>query len=146
MGNNRDITSANSTAIMVVEELFPSGFAVEMFAADTAISQGDDTVAETRMGVDGKMVAGFVPSIKSITVTLEAPSPTISYMETLYQASQSNRRTYKVHLTITIPSIGKTYKYTNGVLKTAKPLPDLKKVLEPQNFAFDFEYLAVERI
>lgn len=146
MTNDRDITSANSTAVMTVEELYPSGFTLEMYATDTAISQGDDTVAETRMGVDGKMVAGYTPSIKSLTVTFEAPSPTIPYLETLYQASQQNRRTYKVHLTVTLPSIGKTFKYTNGVLKTAKPLPDLKKVLDPQSFAFDFEKMNIERI
>lgn len=146
MANNRDITSANSTSVMVVEELYPSGFMWEQYATDSAVTQGDDTVAETRMGVDGKMVAGYTPSIKSLTATFEASSPAIPYLETLYQASQQNRRTYKVHLTITLPSIGKTFKYTNGVLKTAKPLPDLKKVLDPQSFAFDFEKMVIERI
>lgn len=134
-----NITSANATAYMVVKELYPAGFALNNFATDQAIDEAEDTVAETRMGVDGYMAAGYVPSIKAVTITFEATSPSVEYLNNLYLASQKNRRTYECTLVINVPSTGKVYTYSYGVLKTAKPLPALKTVLDPVSYAFDFE-------
>lgn len=134
-----NITSANATAYMVVKELYPAGFALNNFATDQAIDEAEDTVAETRMGVDGYMAAGYVPSIKAVTITFEAASPSVEYLNNLYLASQKNRRTYECTLVINVPSTGKVYTYSYGVLKTAKPLPALKTVLDPVSYAFDFE-------
>lgn len=57
-----NITSANATAVMIINDLFPVGFAVEGFATDQAINQDEETLAVTRMGVDGKLSAGYTPS------------------------------------------------------------------------------------
>ena len=56
-----NITSANATAVMIINDLFPVGFAVEGFATDQAINQDEETLAVTRMGVDGKLSAGYTP-------------------------------------------------------------------------------------
>lgn len=135
---NSNITSADASAIMTVEKLFPNGFKLQQFSTDAAISQGDDTLAETRIGVDGHMVAGYTPSILTLTITLEPTSPSISYLDTLYQATKNNRRTYDVTVTISIPSLKKVLTYSNGVLKTGRILPDLQKVLAPVPYTFDF--------
>lgn len=134
-----NITSANATAYMVVKDLYPSGFALNNFATDQAVDEGEDTIAETRMGVDGYMAAGYVPSIKNVTITFEAASPSVPYINNLYLASQKNRRTYEVTLVVTVPSVNKTYTYSYGVLKTAKALPALKTTLDPVTYSFDFE-------
>lgn len=134
-----NITSANATAYMVVKDLYPAGFALNNFATDQAIDEAEDTIAETRMGVDGFMAAGYIPTIKTVTITFEATSPTVPYMNNLYLAAQKNRRTYECTLVITVPATGKTYTYSYGVLKTAKALPALKTVLDPVSYAFDFE-------
>lgn len=134
-----NITSANATAYMVVKDLYPAGFALNNFATDQAIDEGEDTIAETRMGVDGYMAAGYIPSIKAVTITFEAASPSVPYMNNIYLASQKNRRTYECTLVITVPSVNKTYTYSYGVMKTAKALPAIKTVLDPVSFAFDFE-------
>ena len=134
-----NITSANATAYMVVKDLYPAGFALNNFATDQAIDEGEDTIAETRMGVDGYMAAGYIPTIKTVTITFEATSPTVPYMNNLYLAAQKNRRTYECTLVITVPATGKTYTYSYGVLKTAKALPALKTVLDPVSYSFDFE-------
>lgn len=138
----KNITSANSTAILAIEELFPNGVTLEQYATDQAITQAEETIAETRMGIDGQMVAGFTPSIKSVTITLEPSSPSLSAMDTIYESSQEKKTIYRATLTISLPSIGKTLTYSGGVMKTAKPLPDLKKVLEPVSYGFDFEKLS----
>lgn len=136
---NRNITSANSVSYMTVDELYPQGFKLEQFSTDAAISQGDDTIAETRMGVDGYMVAGYTPSIKTVTITLEPSSPSIPYFDNIIKASQTNKRVYYCNLIINLPSLGKTINYNYGVLKTGKILPDMQKTLAPIAYTFDFE-------
>lgn len=53
-----DITSANASAVMTIEELYPNGLKLERFSTDAAIVADSQQVAETRMGVDGFMAAG----------------------------------------------------------------------------------------
>lgn len=139
-----NITSANATAYMVVKDLYPTGFALNNFATDQAIDEGEDTIAETRIGVDGNMAAGYIPTIKTVTITFEAASPSVPYMNNIYLASQKNLRTYECTLVITVPATGKTYTYSKGVLKTAKALPALKNVLDPVSYGFDFEKKAIQ--
>ena len=138
-----NITSANATAYMVVKDLYPTGFALNNFSTDQAVDQSEDTIAETRMGVDGYMAAGYVPSIKAVKIQFEATSPSVQYLNNLYLASQKNRRTYEVTLVVKVPSVNKTYTYSGGVLKTGKLLPGLKKVLDPVSYGFDFEKVSV---
>ena len=138
-----NITSANATAYMVVKDLYPTGFALNNFSTDQAVDQSEDTIAETRMGVDGYMAAGYVPSIKAVTIQFEATSPSVQYLNNLYLASQKNRRTYEITLVVKVPSVNKTYTYSGGVLKTGELLPGLKKVLDPVSYGFDFEKVSV---
>ena len=138
-----NITSANATAYMVVKDLYPTGFALNNFSTDQAVDQGEDTIAETRIGVDGNMAAGYVPSIKTVNIQFEAASPSVPYMNNVYLASQKNRRTYEITLVVKVPAVGKTYTYSGGVLKTGKVLPSLKKVLDPVSYGFDFERISV---
>ncbi|MFR1027739.1 MAG: hypothetical protein ACLSE8_15690 [Parasutterella sp.] len=56
----------------------------------------------------------------------------------------SNKQLYVCSLTIKIPSIGKTYQFSNGVLQTANPMPGLNKVLAATTWVFRFE--SMERI
>ena len=135
----KNITSLNATAVMVIEELYPAGFTLEQFSTDAAISQGDDTFAETRMGVDGQMVVGVVDNIKTVTITLEPSSPSMEYLITLAKAIRTNKKHYPATLIINIPALGRTRTYSNGALKTGKILPDINKTLQPVPFTFDFE-------
>jgi hypothetical protein len=136
-----DITSANS-----VVTLQCSLFSVELqqFSADTAYEGEDDQVAETRIGVDGKMVAGQVPNIKVVNLHLEASSPSLQYLQLLKRAMEVNRTVYPVNMVISQPSIGKRITYSTGVLQSAKDLADGKRVLEPTQWTFHFQDKSVE--
>ena len=136
-----DITSANS-----VVTLQCSLFSVELqqLSADTAYEGEDDQVAETRIGVDGKMVAGQVPNIKVVNLHLEASSPSLQYLQLLKRAMEVNRTVYPVNMVISQPSIGKRITYSTGVLQSAKDLADGKKVLEPTQWTFHFQDKSVE--
>lgn len=138
-----DITSANAIAVLKCD-LFSE--TLQQFSADTSFEGEDDQTAETRMGVDGRMVAGYTPNVKAVTIHLEASSPSYERMALLKQSMESNRKIYECSLVITMPSIGKRFTYAKGVLQSAKDLPDGKKVLDPTTWTFHFESKSVESL
>lgn len=137
-----DITSANATVGMSVGGLFSIN--LENFSADSSFTTDTIQVAETRMGVDGHMAAGFTPNIKTLTINLEAGSPSTEFMILLNQVQETNRKPYEVNMVISIPSIGKRYSFSGGVLQSYKGLPDGNKVLGPTQWVFHFEGMSVE--
>lgn len=136
---NFDITSANATAVLTVETLFPAGIQLQQFGTDQAISQATFDLTETRMGVDGKMVAGYIPGIKEMTVTLEANSPSFDSLCQIYEAYTTNKTIYECTLVCTVPSIGKVFTWRRGVMKTPAPFPALEQVLGQTAWVFHFE-------
>ena len=137
-----DITSANATVAVSVGGLFSVN--LENFSADSSFTSDTVQAAETRMGVDGHMAAGFTPAITTITINLEAGSPSTEYMQLLRQVQEVNMKPYKVQMVISIPSIGKRYTFSEGVLQSYKDLPDGQNVLSPTQWVFHFEGLSVE--
>lgn len=140
---NNDITSANATAILIVDDLYPAGFQLQMFGTDSAISQDATQISDTRIGLDGYMVAGYTPAIQNVTITLEAPSPSFPYLRHLWRSMQSNRKVYNCTLVCTIPSIYQVYTWRNGVLKEATPFPSVAQMLEPTTWLFHFGNISI---
>lgn len=138
-----DITSANATVVLSCD-LFNE--TLQQFSTDTSFEGEDDQMAETRMGVDGKLVAGMTPSVKAVTIHLEASSPSYERLTLLKQSMANNRKIYECSLVISIPSIGRRITYSKGVLQSAKDLPDGKKVLDPTTWTFHFESKNVEKM
>ena len=137
-----DITSANATVALSVGGLFSVN--LENFSADSSFTSDTVQAAETRMGVDGHMASGFTPAIKTITINLEAGSPSTEYMQLLRQVQEVNMKPYKVQMVISIPSIGKRYTFSEGVLQSYKDLPDGQNVLSPTQWVFHFEGMSAE--
>ena len=105
-----DITSANASMVMIVEDLYPAGVPITNFSTDQMIDGDEHEYAQARMGVDGGMAAGFVP----------------------------NKCTYEVSLIITVPALNQVHAYRKGVLLTGKDLPGIRKTLEPTQWKFTF--------
>ena len=144
--NNRNITSANATGVIIVEDIFPSGITLDTFATDAALALDEETIAETRMGVDGKMVAGYVPSIKVLTLTLEPVSNAAKALDVVSATSRLNMNVYFCSLTFSVPALKQVWTFNNGVLKTLKSVPDVKKVLDIRTFKFDFESIDIQDV
>lgn len=134
-----DITSANSVIVLTCDDLYPAGVQIQNFSADQSITQDDAEIAATEMGVDGAMAAGWIPSIKSVTLSIQASSPSCEVFDTIYKAAQTNRSLYRLGMTVSIPSTGKTVTYKGGVLKNWKLLPDHNQTLGAINAVMDFE-------
>lgn len=141
-----DITSANAVAVLSVDQLFPSGIELQQFATDQAVGQDSVDITETRMGVDGRMVAGFTPVIYPVTITLEASSPSAKSLGTVWRGMKTIRGIYECTLVVTVPSIGKVYTWSRGVMKSGVPFPSMKKVLDPTTWVFHFENMDVAEV
>ena len=134
-----NITSANAVLVLGVEELYPVGVQLTNFSTDQMLSSDDMEIAQVRMGVDGGMAAGYVANPFSLTITLEASSPSLTVMQSLLMAMKTNRTTYKCSVTLTIPSIKQVHFWRNGVLANGNPVPAPKKVLDPTSWKFVFQ-------
>lgn len=143
MSELTNITSANASLVLIVDTIIPAGVQLQHFSTDSAFELSEVTVTEDRMGVDGNLAAGWIPSIKTVKVNLEAGSPSMWFLDMLARAMESNRTIYKCTLIATIPSIRKIYTWTGGVLKTGTMVNNAKKVLDPTSWTFDFADLAI---
>lgn len=140
---SNDITSANIELIFSAEEICPNGVSVQQFSADQMYSAEDEQVAETRMGVDGFMAAGFTPSIKTLTLSLEASSPLYETFKNLKMAQDRNRKPYNCTIVARVPSIGQVFTWSEGVLHNTTWVPNASRVLDPTQWTFHFERLDV---
>ena len=143
MSELTNITSANASLVLIVDTIIPAGVQLQHFSTDSMFELSEVTVTEDRMGVDGNLAAGWIPSIKTVKVDLEAGSPSMWFMDMLASAMESDRTIYKCTLIATIPSIRKIYTWTGGVLKTGTMVNNAKKVLDPTSWTFDFADLAI---
>lgn len=141
-----DITSANATAVIRFEEVYPSGIYLQMFAVDTAISLEESDITETRIGVDGYMVAGYTPQIFPVTVNLEAASPSFTALATVWNYMRTRRTIYDTTLTITAPSIRRAFTFSTGVMKSGVPFSGLSTILDPTSWVFHFQNLDHARL
>lgn len=140
-GNNFDITSANAELVLTTSGIFPGGIVLEMFGTDQAANVDAVDISETRMGVDGKLVAGYTPAIHAVTITLEASSPSRFSLSTLWEAMAANKRVYTCGLVCTLPSISERLTWSKGVLKNGTVVPPVQKTLGPTTWVFHFEKL-----
>lgn len=137
------ITSANSILMLGVERLFNVPVQIEGFSTEDAFTLADTDMAETMMGVDGKMSAGWIPVIKSLDITLQADSASNAFFEALIAAEAVAREKYKLNGTILISATGRLYVLTTGYIKTGSVMPGAKKVLQPRKFTLEFQDISV---
>lgn len=133
------ITSANSVFTLVVPSLFPVPQTLAGFATDDAFANEPVTMAETKMGVDGKMSSGFTPFMTPMTITLQADSASIALFDTWAGAMKVTKEVVTASASIALPGTGRSYTLTNGVLTKYPQLPGVKKLLEPVQYTITWE-------
>jgi hypothetical protein len=133
------ITAANSVFMLSIANLFPTPIQLQGYAVDDAFTIDDLTMAEVRMGVDGKMSAGWVPAITMMHVAFEADSASLAVITEWMTAQKQVREIYKATGNIALSGVSTEYELKNGVLVIGKTMPDVKKVLGPQKFTIAWE-------
>lgn len=136
------ITAANSSFVITVRALglFPAGpFAVQGYASDDAFATETVDSAEARIGVDGRMSAGYLPRLTKQTITLQADSPSIQMFETWIGGQDVVKEVFFADAVLTLKSTGRTFALIKGALTRITPIPPAKKVLEPVTYEITWE-------
>ena len=142
----RTITSANSTFSLAVVGLFPTPVTIEGYAADSAFAAESIAVAETHMGVDGKMSAGYIFNPVKMKIQLAADSESVDIFDVWYNTQQSEAEIYWANATVELPGIQKSYVLVNGVMSSHKPFPDAKKTLANVEYEITWESVSQSSI
>lgn len=135
----KSLTSANAIILLSVPGLISTPQQLQGFAAEDIFDADAIDVAETVMGADGKMSAGWVPSIKVLNVTLQADSDSVDLFEQWYAAQVAVREIYFGAGSVYLRATQRKYQLVKIALKNYKPLPDGKKILQSRKFALHME-------
>jgi len=124
---------------MIVPGLFPVPVSIQGYSTDDAFMLDALDLAETVMGVDGRMSAGYVPKEVKLTITLQADSASKDFFAILTQAVKTAREVFYMSATLSLPSTGEAFTFTRGILTSVEQLPSAKKMLQPQKFVITWE-------
>lgn len=133
------ITSTNSIFTLVVPGLIAIPVQLFGYSADKAFDTDAIELAETNMGVDGRMTAGYTPNPVKQTITLQADSPSKTVFSIIVQGMKTAREIFYITGNIVLPSTGEVFSLTRGVLTSAKQIPDAHKVLQPVDYVITWE-------
>ena len=133
------LTTANSVLALTTEALYTSAQRLQGYAADDAFESDAVENGEYAYGIDGKLSAGFVYKEVTMTLTLQADSPSLSLFENIVQYERNQRTKLSQQLTCTLPAVGKRYELKNGFLQSYKA-PAGKKILQPAVVVLIFEH------
>lgn len=133
------ITSANSTIMLAVATIFPVAQQLQGYTAEDIFDTDDVDLAEVVLGLDKKQSAGWIPHNIKQRFTIMPNSDSILIFDTWITAQDTLMDIYTASAIIALPSVGKKFACSNGVLTRGKVAPDAKKTLQPQTFEITWE-------
>lgn len=139
MAGTKTLTAANSIIMLSVPRLFDTPQQLQGFMTDDIFDNDSLSPAETQMGVDGLLSAGWVPIPVVVGFSLQADSDSIAFFETIYQASQTAREIFYINGNISLPSLQRKYNMRRGILTGYPVIPTGKKVMQGRKFQVTFE-------
>lgn len=128
------LTSANAIVSLTQPILFPTPQILQNFAADDVTDIEAARVLEHQMGVDGVLSFGFVWVERMQEITLKGDSVSNAFFDTINTQQEAAQDVYALSGTIVIPSAGILVNLVNGGLETYKPIPAIRKVLQPRRY------------
>jgi hypothetical protein len=134
-----DITSANAQIFLTAPDVFPVAQRLQGFAADDIFDIDAIRTAETSMGVDGFLSAGFVFEQVNQTIVLQADSPSMFVMDQIYAYELILIGKEVLSATIKLPSLGVQYNIEKGFMTGYAPVSSARKIQQPRRFTFAWE-------
>lgn len=124
-----DITSANAIIMLSSPLVFPVPYQLQEFATDNIYGTNPVDAGEIRMGVDGRLTAGFVNVPTEQNYSLMADSLSNFFFDQIYAKEKANQTKYVINGVLILPAVSTKWTMTRGFLKTYQPMPDAGKVL-----------------
>lgn len=133
------ITSASAVLMMSVVGIYDSPQQLQRFSADDIFTNDPVQVAETAMGVDGYLSAGYVNNPVSWSVSLMADSPSNAFFDRWVQENRRAGDCYRCNGSIWLPALNQKFNMNNGALTTQRYMPDAAKTLRSRTFVIVWE-------
>jgi hypothetical protein len=128
------ITGATAAYLLSIQGLYDLPQLLQGFAADDVFSTPAIKSAETLMGVDGFLSAGFVYAEIVQSISIQADSDSGALFDDWWAAQQAAEDIYYANATVGLKAIRRKWTMTRGVLTGYAPIPDVKKLLQPRKF------------
>ena len=128
------LTSANAIISLSQPILFPTPQVLQNFAADDITDIESVRVLEHQMGVDGVLSFGFVWAERLQEITLKGDSASNLFFDTINTQQEAAQDVYPLNGTIVLNSVGLMFNLINGGLETYKPIPAVRKILQPRRY------------
>jgi len=137
--NTRTLTSANSIILLTITGLYSSPQRIQGFSADDISGTDAVSPAQTSMGLDGRLSAGFVPVPVVQNITLQSDSLSNDIFENWIEAEKAVREKYACAGVLIIPSTQRKYSMTRGFLTSYPPTPELRNIVQPRRYSVTWE-------
>ena len=134
-----DISSSNAVLSLSIAGLIPAPVIIKGWSSDDAFDVEDFKTAEHVMGIDGKLSAGWVFEAVPMSLNLQADSASLDVFETLYATEKALQKKFFLNCTILVPSLGKLYTFTNGIVETYSGMSAAKKLMQPRRMGLVWE-------
>ncbi len=129
------LTGSNASITLTQATLFSGNpQAIQGFAADDVTDMDAVEIVEYLMGVDGYLSAGFVWKPRLQKIRLQADSASNQFFDTINNQQQAAQSAYPLSGTVILPAIGLKFTLTNGYLRNYKPMPGVKKLIQPRDY------------
>lgn len=143
---SKNITSANSSWHLTIDNLYPTPKKIDGYAADNMATTDGVDLVETVMGADGIFHAGKIFNPTSQNFQLMPDSNGCEVFANWVQAQETARDVYRASATFIYPSIGKKFTCTDGYLTNAPKFPSAGRVLQAMQFTIQWGSVTVEDI
>lgn len=139
MANTNTLTSANSVIMLAISGLYAAAQQLQGFDTEDIFTSDAVDAAETRMGVDGKLSAGWIPAAKRMTITLQSDSDSNVLFETWVAAELAAKEKYAASGVVVLPAISRSFTLIRGFLTSYPAMPDARKILQPRKYVITWE-------
>lgn len=135
------ITAANAVLLLTVAGLFDSPQPLQGFSTDDIFDTDNLVSGEPRMGVDGRLSAGWVPNPVVMNINFMADSPSILLFERWVLTEQQSLDKFIAGMHVSLKAINRKYTLTRGFLISGPPTPRAARVLEARRYTLQWESL-----
>lgn len=133
------LTGASAVITLSIQSLFPNPIQLQGFAADDVFDIDAIEIAETQMGVDGHLSAGYVNKEVKQTYSLMADSDSNDIFEAWAQQQRAQVDAFVANGRTNIRATGRTYIMTRGFLTSFQVAPSTGKLLKPRKYTITWE-------
>lgn len=133
------LTSANAVLRLGVASIFPNAQQIQGFDTDDAFATARVTPAQTKMGVDGKLSGGYVPTEKKTTIFLQADSASNQFFDTWQAQQDAAQESFVAFGIIIIPALSQSFALTRGFLTGYPVMSTAKKIMQRLEYEITWE-------